>query len=58
MSDENQSKHVNVAPGCGCAGCMTTIVSCIILWALIFGWTWNGAHHSISCGCDKGVEVR
>ena len=54
MSDEQQARA-----GCGCGGCATTIVGALIIWAFIFGWTWHGVHHTISCGgCDKGVEIK
>jgi hypothetical protein len=43
--------------GSGC-GCFTLIALVIVLWALIFGVTWNGQHHGISCSCDKGLVVK
>ena len=30
----------------------------LLLWSLLFGVTWNGVHHGISCTRDRGVVVR
>jgi hypothetical protein len=29
----------------------------VLFWALIFGVTWSGRHHGISCSGDRGVVV-
>ena len=38
-------------------GCFSFILGLTILWALIFGITWNGKHHGFACTCDRGVVV-
>jgi len=43
--------------GGGC-GCLSITLFVILVWALVFGVTWNGVHHEIGCSCDHGVEVR
>ena len=30
----------------------------LVVWATLFGFTWNGVHHGISCTSNRGVEVR
>jgi hypothetical protein len=55
MSDSDIK--VKVEKG-GCFGCLGFIVACIIFWALLFGVTWNGKHHGISCTSDKGVVIK
>jgi hypothetical protein len=42
----------------GCFGCITLIVTVMIIWALLFGVTWNGEHHQIGCSFDHGVEAK
>lgn len=32
--------------------------SVLVLWILLFGFTWNGVHHEIECSCNRGVEVK
>ena len=39
-------------------GCLRVILLVLVLWALIFGVTWNGRHYEIGCSCDKGVHVQ
>lgn len=38
-------------------GCLPIVISFIILWGLLFGVTWNGKHHGISCTSDRGVVI-
>jgi hypothetical protein len=40
----------------GC-GCVSFVLGCIILWALVFGVTWEGKHYGLSCTCDRGVVI-
>ena len=42
----------------GQGGCIPFVIGIIVLWALVFGVTWNGVHHGISCDSNKGVEVK
>lgn len=48
------SAGASASGGCGCLGLIVTIVA---LWALIFGVTYGGKHHEMSCSCNRGVEV-
>lgn len=41
-----------------CTGCLAIVLACVALWALLFGVTWNGKTHGISCSCARGVEVK
>jgi len=50
---EMSSVEVNVNRG----GCLRIIVAIILIWALLFGVTWNGKHHGIHCSREKGVGV-
>lgn len=52
---EHQSVSVS---GGGCFGCLGTIAFFMVVWALIFGVTIGGVHHSLSCSQDKGVAIR
>lgn len=38
-------------------GCVATIVSLFVLWALVFGVTFDGTHYGAGCSCDKGVAI-
>jgi len=42
--------------GGGC-GCLTIVVTVLVLWALAFGWTYQGKHHGINCSCERGVGI-
>ena len=42
---------------CSLGGCLTVIVVCIALWALVFGVTVDGKHHGLSCSSEDGVKV-
>lgn len=53
---EEKRKTTTVEIGGG-FGCLGTIAVLIVLWGLVFGFTWNGVKHGISCSCSKGVEV-
>ncbi len=42
----------------GCFGCVGFILTCMVLWALIFGITYGGKHHGVTCGNgSQGVVV-
>jgi len=51
----SNKSNESVSVGCGCGSLILTIVA---LWALVFGWTYNGQHHQLGCSCAKGVEVK
>lgn len=38
-------------------GCLSLIVFILLVWALIFGVTWNGKHHGINCSTERGVGI-
>ena len=38
-------------------GCVGFIVTVVVLWAFLFGVTYGGKHHGLSCSCSKGVVV-
>ncbi len=40
----------------GC-GCLSTILTILALWALLFGVTVSGKHYEMGCSCSRGVEV-
>lgn len=40
----------------GCSGCLSVILGVILLWALLFGVTWDGNYYGISCSTERGVE--
>ena len=41
-----------------CFGCVGLILTCLFFWALIFGVTYGGKHHGVTCGNDsQGVVV-
>lgn len=58
--DEKKGKTVHIdLGGCGgCCGCLFLIITGYLFWALVFGVTWAGTHHSISCSQENGVEIR
>lgn len=37
-------------------GCLRVIITIIVVWAVLFGVTWNGKHYGLSCSCERGVE--
>ncbi len=42
----------------GCTlGCFPFVLSCLVLWALIFGVTVGDKHYDLSCSCNHGVNV-
>lgn len=51
-------QHSVSVSGGGCFGCLGTIAFFMVVWALIFGVTIGGVHHSLSCSKDKGVAIR
>lgn len=53
MVAENDVAEVKI----GCRGCLMVILFFFVLWGLIFGVTWNGQHHGISCTTDRGVVI-
>jgi hypothetical protein len=48
------SSNSSVSVGCGC---LPFVLSCLVLWFLIFGLTWNHKHYDLSCSCAQGVEL-
>jgi hypothetical protein len=42
--------------GGGC-GCVSLILTCVVVWAVIFGVTIGGKHYGMSCSCKRGVDV-
>lgn len=38
-------------------GCLPIVISIFILWALLFGITWDGVHYDTSCSCERGVSI-
>lgn len=50
MSKRNNSS----GGGLGCGG---MIITGLIIWAFIFGWTWDGKHYDVTCSCERGVVV-
>lgn len=50
------TKSSNSTVNCGC-GCFSTIISILIIWALIFGITIDGKYYGVSCSCSKGVDI-
>ena len=49
MSDNDSSN------GGSCLGCVLFI---FVMWAVLFGVTWNGIHYGIECSSEHGVEIR
>lgn len=41
----------------GCGGCLGVILTCVVLWALLFGVTYGGKHYGIKCSTEHGVHV-
>ena len=39
-------------------GCLPLVLLVFLGWALLFGVTWNGKHHGISCSRARGVEIK
>lgn len=39
----------------GC-GCISIVFFFILIWALIFGFTWNGIHYDMDYNQERGVE--
>ena len=42
--------------GGGC-GCVSVVITVLVLWALVFGVTWDGRHYEVGFSCDRGVVV-
>lgn len=38
-------------------GCLPVILFITVMWALVFGVTWEGKHYGMSCSCDRGVAI-
>ncbi len=38
-------------------GCLPLILTILVLWALLFGVSFDGRHYGIGCSCDRGVTV-
>ena len=47
----------NEGSGCGCLSIIFLIIGVIILWGLLFGFTYNGHTYEINLSCDHGVEI-
>ena len=43
--------------GCGCGSIILLIIAVIMIWGLLFGFTYNGHTYNINCSCDQGVEL-
>lgn len=56
MEAVSESKSSGGGGGGGC-GCLSIVVFFLLMWALIFGVTFEGKHYSIGCGCDESVSV-
>jgi hypothetical protein len=42
----------------GCFRCVGLILMCMLIWALIFGVTYGGVHHGVTCGNgSQGVVI-
>lgn len=42
----------------GGMGCVSTILVCVLAWALLFGVTVSGKHYGLKdCSCARGVEI-
>jgi hypothetical protein len=52
MRKENEPSDGNHGPGCA-----ATIVAGLVVWAFLFGVTWDGRHYDVSCTCRRGVVV-
>ena len=49
------SKSSSSGGGCGC---ISIILGCIALWAVLFGVTINGKHYGlVDCSTNKGVTI-
>lgn len=51
MSDRTSEASLNFF------GCLPLVISCLVLWALLFGVTIDGKHYGVSCSCENGVTV-
>lgn len=51
MSNKSTSTSV------GCGGCTSFIIGGLVIWAFIFGVTYDGKHHDVSCSCNRGVVI-
>ncbi len=38
-------------------GCVALILTCLVVWALVFGVTVGGRKYEVGCSCDRGVVV-
>ncbi len=39
-------------------GCLSLIITVILVWALIFGVTLDGKHYGLDCSCAHGVTIQ
>jgi hypothetical protein len=53
-NDSDNDSDISVS--CGGVGCVTTILACVALWALVFGVTVGGKHYGMA-GCDSNSGV-
>lgn len=42
----------------GTCGCLSFVIFCILVWALVFGLTIGGTHYSMECTSDRGVFIQ
>lgn len=55
MTSYASSSSSSSSGGCGC---LSFIVFCLVVWALLFGVSYGGKHYGLSCSADKGVEIK
>lgn len=41
----------------GCGGCLSIIILVIIMWALVYGVTFDGKHCGLGLSEDTGVSI-
>ena len=54
MSETKSSSSSSSSGGGSCLGCVIFI---IVMWAVIFGVTWQGIHYSMDCSSSDGVQI-
>jgi hypothetical protein len=54
MSDKNVKIRIG---GDGSGGCLITILSFILIWAVCCGVTYEGKHYGIACTNEDGVRI-
>lgn len=51
MASENQNQST-----AGCGGCLGCIGTLLVIFVLLFGFTWSGVHYEIGCSSERGME--